>query len=381
MKHTTKQPMQQRTRMLAPVYVGVVLILLTLKVLYHEWTGSICVDWNVLLVESTQRLQEDRMIPHDPPDNPLLNNRRTGYFPGWNKGAPIDRTTLTATTREFIPKRLIAVFGLESSGTTFVQKTLAAALRANLYYEGVEYHTANRDIRIQHFSLPTGVFQKDSPNLSQQFLPLPLVPVHVPGQCRKSPSVPESTVQSSPKKCHLLFGRHKVDSVERYFVNITSHIQFYQKRGVQATAVLVVRDPAMHFKGITRTHCNGNQTAAYEQYQTGRALLQEAMERIDDPQSLVIVSYETLLTLKQVYVKQLYQALGIDSNYSPSMTNGNLAYVPKGIISNAMKRRLANDTGTHTQYDSTSKNMYELKPYQQLLVERGASHNNQSTNA
>ena len=73
MKHTTKQPMQQRTRMLAPVYVGVVLILLTLKVLYHEWTRSTCVDWNVLLVESTQEQQTDGDITYNHPNDPLLN--------------------------------------------------------------------------------------------------------------------------------------------------------------------------------------------------------------------------------------------------------------------------------------------------------------------
>jgi Sulfotransferase family len=389
MKHTAKQQQeqqqpqpQQRNRMLSPVSVAVVLMVLTLKVLYHSWTSSTCVDWNDLLLESTQQQQNyDReyISQNHQLNDPLLNNPRTGYFPGWDEGTPIDRNSLTSTTREFVPKRLIAVFGLESSGTTFVQRTLAAALKANLNYE-VEYHTANRDIRIQHFSLPTGVFRKNSPNLSQQFLPLPLVPVHVPYQCRKSPSVPDSAVQSSPKKCHVLFGPHKVNSVERYFVNITSHMQFYQKRGIHATAVVVVRDPAMHFKGITKTHSRGNQTAAYEQYQTGRALIQEAMERLVDPDSLVIVSYETLMTLRQVYVKQLYSALGIDSNYAPSIQNGNLAYVPKGILSDAMKSRLANDTGTLTAYTAMPKNLYELKSYQQLLVDRRGSRNNNQSN-
>ena len=162
-------------------------------------------------------------------------------------------------------------------------------------------------------------------------------------------------------------------------------MQFYQKRGIHATAVVVVRDPAMHFKGITKTHSRGNQTAAYEQYQTGRALIQEAMERLvdDDPHSLVIVSYETLMTLRQVYVKQLYSALGIDSNYAPPIKNGNLAYVPKGILSDAMKSRLANDTGTLTAYHDMPKNLYELKSYQQLLVDRrrGSRNNNQSNEA
>lgn len=298
----------------------------------------------------------------------IFNNRITGLFPGWDEGIPIDRSELPLSKREFVPKRLIAVFGLESSGTTFVQETLAKALGAKGQYE-VEFYTRNKDIRVQHFSLPTGVYRKSSPNLEDQYQPLPLVPVHVPYQCRMTPYTDPSIVQESPTKCHALFGPIKVASVERYFINVTSHIQFYQKRGIDTMAVIVVRDPAMHFRGITKTHCRGNQTAAYEQYKTGRAILQEAMEKLD-PKSYILVSYETLMTLQQVYLKEIYKALRIQSTYAPPMKNGNLAYVPKSSLSDTIKAQLELDTGVIRTLSTIPKNLYEPKSYEQLRAER-----------
>lgn len=293
-----------------------------------------------------------------------LNNPVGGFFPGWDAGEPVDRATLNDTLREFLPKRLITVVGLESSGTTFLQHVLSKAVGASISYE-VEFHTADLETRVQHLSLPTGYFPKQSPNRDRQYEKLPIVPVHVPYECRLNPSL-NGAKKPSPKKCHVLFGKNKVDGMERYFVNITSHVDFYQRRGVDVTLVLVVRDPAMHFRGITKTHC-ANETAAFEQFQTGRLLLRQAMELLD-PSSLVIVSYEMLMTLRQVYLKEIYESLRITSEYKPAFKNGNLAYAPDRLVPTLVQERLATDTGA-VEYIDIPKNMYEPKSYKELRGE------------
>jgi hypothetical protein len=152
----------------------------------------------------------------------------------------------------------------------------------------------------------------------------------------------------------------------RYFVNITSHINFYRQRGVDTTAVLVVRDPALHFRGITSNHCK-NETAAFEQYKTGQAILQHAMNHLD-PDSFTVVSYETLMTLKQVYLKEIYKALHIESDYIPEFKNGNIDHVPETLIPPSIAEKLKKDTGFVSNV-VIPKNLYEPKSLAEIQKE------------
>ena len=66
-----------------------------------------------------------------------------------------------------LPDRLIVVYGLESSGTTFVSKTLSLALGLKVQ-DGLDART-NREgsVRLQHISLPTGsIFSKEPHTIS-----------------------------------------------------------------------------------------------------------------------------------------------------------------------------------------------------------------------
>ncbi len=271
-----------------------------------------------------------------------LSNPVVGLFPGWDGGSPIDRTQLDAATRQLIPARLIAVFGLESSGTTFLQHILAKATGATKKTD-VEFYSPDFNVRVQHFSLPSGWFPKKAPRFNQQFEPLPIAPVFIPLQCRLGPGV---SSRPAPPQCHKLFGPQKVPSASRYFVNVTSHLNFYRQRGVDTTAVVVIRDPALHFRGITKNHC-WNQTAAFEQYKTGRTILQYAMDHLD-PSSFIIVSYETLMTLQGTYLKEIYKSMGIQSDYVPKFKNGNIPYIPEGLVHPSIKDKLNKDTGVST---------------------------------
>jgi len=48
---------------------------------------------------------------------------------------------------------------------------------------------------------------------------------------------------------------------------------------------------------------------------------------------VVVVSYESLMKLKGVYIQLLYKALGIESNYVPEFRDGNEKYI--GVVPNA----------------------------------------------
>lgn len=296
----------------------------------------------------------------------------TGFFRGWNNGTTLDRETLDDATKKMLPERLIAVFGLESSGAKFVQQVLAQAIGATLKYDEGNRITPDFKTQVQHFSLPFGHFENDDPDYDRQFESLSIVPVFVPKPCRlPNQDRYKGTLPPAPPECHPLYGPTLVPDPARYFINVMTHVQFYQQRGVDTTAVVVVRDPAMHFRGVTSRHCKGNETAAYEQYKTGRVILQHAMEHLD-PKSLVVVSYETLMTLKQVYLKEIYKSLNIiesSSTHNILFKNGNIQYIPASVIPPVIAEKLESDTGVPSHV-VIPKNLYEPKSLAQVRKEQ-----------
>ena len=168
-----------------------------------------------------------------------------GLFPGWDGGSYIDRKRLDNAAKQLCPATLVAVFGLESSGVNFVHEDIANASGATKKSDD-EFLLPDHSLRVQHFASPTGSFSDKDPSYKQRFEPLPIVPVSVSLPCRSAPGVPSGP---SPLPCGDLFGPRQVPSESRYFINVTSHINFYRQRGVDTKAVLVVRDPALHFRG------------------------------------------------------------------------------------------------------------------------------------
>lgn len=77
------------------------------------------------------------------------------------------------------------------------------------------------------------------------------------------------------------------------------------------------------FKVFSTSTCS-DPVAAYQQYEQGRAIILETMERELQP---LIVSYESLMTLRGPYLKPIYHRLGIPSFYIPKFYNGNTKYV------------------------------------------------------
>lgn len=214
-----------------------------------------------------------------------------------------------------LPKRIIAVFGLESSGTTFVTNVLATAVGAR---QGLtDLHYQNGSIVIQHLSLPWGAAPLTRPRVVD-FLPPPRCLLFAKSHNRTR----------IPELCETEAQLHDyVRLPQRFFVNVTTHVWYYQRLGVYITPVVVVRDSDMHLFGKVK-HTNYNKTAALIEDDVGIGILQQALDELE--KETVLVSYESLMSLKIPYVQRLYRTLGLSSNYTPAFVNGNAKYVKKG---------------------------------------------------
>jgi hypothetical protein len=294
------------------------------------------------------------------------------------------------STPPLLPDRLITVTGLESSGTTFVATTLAKALsegskpsfRLNTEKMSHSKPVKNEDMHntshissttwIQHISLPTGYYAKHQDGFDRRYELPPTVPVLVPEECsmpqrqerkrkrneeefaspiathnNQDATIDDSSQQArlrrrarpAPRDCQDSLGIETlVEYPRRFFVDIKSNAQWYQDRGVPSvTIVVVVRDTSMHFQGIWKQHCP-NATAARLQYEHGAFLLQEAMTLLPPLQSssnpqqqsvakIMVVSYETLMFLRETYLMDIYRQLGIGSTYVPRFVDGNAKYI------------------------------------------------------
>ena len=351
--------------------------------------------------------QEEYHNPHD--HQQLLQNHRTrDYSYNDNEGSD-DHQYFDGSASSTVQRRnrLVTVVGLESSGTTFVATTIAKALGYtktnskdlfhNMLTIEIPSTSANDDFTtttpprtttwVQHVSLPSGFFREHQEGFERRFELPPTVPVIVPDECKIPGRYPYQPLQAvevrSPqnivasgsrnvrssssgnrmkrpaytKTCReVLHMDYLMEYPKRYFVNLTSHVRWYQDRHVDATVVVVVRDQSLHFRGILKTHCT-NATAAQEQFLHGRYLIEEAMTQLQQPHrqrpirdpyhqtneqgevelqqftnydhnELIVVSYETLMTLQEAYLFDLYEQLGmLDATYIPEFVDGNAKYV------------------------------------------------------
>ena len=234
-----------------------------------------------------------------------------------------------------LPRRLLTVFGLESSGTTFVTELLERST-------GVKHSvpTNSLDYQLQHVSLPSGASCQGE---------IHIIPVLYPAICNR-PTAMDNTALTSNRKKHStghpfikcpesLNASRQVDDYfgypPRYFVNITSHIQWYLDRGVEATAVLVVRDKTIGSLARSLVHCTIPEFRVTEE-EMGSRIIKEAVERWDDgmngwvPPPVVVVSYETLIHMGATYVNLVLRQLQLTPIHEPlewAFEDGNPRYI------------------------------------------------------
>ena len=229
-----------------------------------------------------------------------------------------------------LPDRLISVFGLESSGTTWMSETLALAYssKADLTDKDFRITTTtqnDKNVEIIHLSLPWGWGKPSEKEPVDVVVPAPCM-IRPLKWARKrkcqAPTMMTHVTKQELLECAKLGFQTPRKYPCRFFVNITSHIEWYQQRGVEATAVIMVRDQNAQLQGATK-HAR-RETVALKEKQIGHDLMAHAMQFL--PESVVLVSYEAMMLLGDTYLHSIYRQLGIQSQYSPPYKDGNAKY-------------------------------------------------------
>ncbi len=158
---------------------------------------------------------------------------------------------------------------------------------------------------------------------------------------------------------------------QRYNLDIVASKEWYESKGVEQVFVIVLRDQSISAESRLG-HCN-DQILKEEEEEIGTEIIIRAINKyvmggvrrlsassyeswykemfweetndindndnnLDDGghrklsalpsgNNVFLVSYESLLKLKEVYVKMMYEALDIESDFMPSFKDGNAKYV------------------------------------------------------
>jgi hypothetical protein len=219
------------------------------------------------------------------------------------------------------PRRLLAVFGAESSGTKMLARLLAHAAGVSRYglWDGT-LAVRNMHTEVHHFSLPWG-------GTCEQLL-------------HEWPVKPLDALRLTAPWPHA----------PRFFVHPASHIRAYAADGTIATAVLVHREPIIALlskqtlKVVSSTnnapvyaaHCR-NASAARLENALAYELMRKTLEQLPPAHraaragtaNRLLVSYEALSTLQTTYIRDLLSNLDVRSwdGFVPPLDNANAPYV------------------------------------------------------
>jgi hypothetical protein len=317
--------------------------------------------------------------------------------------AEVDANGSPDLNTQVLPEKLYTVVGLESSGTTFTARTLGWAMSLygqEEYDETVAYGNStrftdnrSRSVEVQHLSLPYGgecsalasnlsttvvnvVYPKDCVSVwREQHWRLQYLSKEVVDECvRIMGNDTQFRTDRNPStyndsRTHQASYSGSLPLPPRWFVNITSHLQWYRSRGVDARVIIVFRDATLSRRSRDK-HCSYGHVKQVEE-DLGMSLMLEAIDHylpkatpqpaqpppdlensgggVDansrvlrerhtqisrhlalhngilqaDDQAITIVSYELLMRLQNVYLQSLFSSLGIASDYAPEFIDGN----------------------------------------------------------
>jgi len=248
------------------------------------------------------------------------------------------------------PPRLLAVFGAESSGTKLVARLLAHASGVAPYgnesFAKLEAHRGR--VTVHHISLPYG---------------------------RSCGHRLPSTLQ---------YWNHAVDraAINRFFVRPKSHVLKYAASGVDATAVLVVREPlvgeasklSLRNFGTEKhprfgRHCD-NQTVARKENQLVQRYMAEALTlppahaHTAGNATQLLVSFESLVWLQPNYLHQVLAELGLSWGQSfkrggppPVLHDANADYIKRVDIDGRFEGAEAAERG----HDASSADRFFVR--------------------
>lgn len=240
----------------------------------------------------------------------------------------------------------------------------AGGLKENeLVFEGIVRRSASAssltgDWEIQNLALPQGWKCKSNGPVAD------LVEALVPADCfrfESSLAMPKDPIvlekwqnevniaeDSTSWTCGAKCGSGRNDGLalypKRFFVNVTSHIEWFLSRGVDITVIYAMRDHSISMKERLKDDCPILEVAekedamamaimkeAYEKYGKQGSHLKNGNERV------IVVSYEGLLEFKEVYLFDLYHQLGMNSTYAPAFIDENAKYVTDPMMKAALK--------------------------------------------
>jgi hypothetical protein len=304
-----------------------------------------------------------------------IDSHEEKALPVFSTQADID--VKTANTKEpaysILPKKLYNVIGLEASGTHFVTNLIKDALHVKQIREGSFSLDSSHDhdeIQVQHFSYPWGGFCEDL-----RFKEVPIVDVVLPSQCTRRGNVPSECSQMTKDLWGFELPASKgVSYPGRYNLNIMRQKEWYEEQGVEFYLIIVLRDETISREGRKHArHCrteslllkeenaskkliieainkyviNGNDDhpitsetfdtwvpykyQSYSHRHNYNNMRRKLSSAIPNNNNVILVSYESFELLQELYVKMLYDALGIESDYMPKIVDGNSKYVNKNL--------------------------------------------------
>lgn len=238
-----------------------------------------------------------------------------------------------------------------------------------------DYEMEKTEIQTQHFSLPEG---GNCMGLEET----PIVDVVLPSQCTRDHPLSEHDNEEVQRCCNEmadeLFGIRPngapVKYPNRYILDIVSHKDWYDAHGVDQWIIIVLRDPDISIAARSHKHCK-DMDRLLEEEQAGKDVIIDAINKyiledderrvtretynfwyaknfqnetmegvnnskvrgrklratspITSKNNVVLVSYESMMGLGDVYIKMLYKTLDIETDFHPKMQNGNTKYVVK----------------------------------------------------
>jgi len=148
----------------------------------------------------------------------------------------------------------------------------------------------------------------------------------------------------------------------RYFLDIVSQKEMMESIGVEQLFVIVLRDENIA-KKARFGHCR-NKERVLKEDKIGTDIIIQAIEKyilmnnnnnnnntltsdgryrgltstLSSGNGIVLVSYESLMKLDQTYIRLLYTALGIESDYMPQVRDGNKKYVDSNFTKEHLHR-------------------------------------------
>lgn len=275
----------------------------------------------------------------------------------------------TKPKESLLAKKVVTVFGLESSGTTFLSSVLGVATGIIADGELISRQATSVDgeWELQHLSLPWGwecekgketeIVEALVPEECVRYRRDPTMESRVAAElfARRAqhreglwnPDAPEENLNERKKlleRCREEANISEEDNgwtcgagcgegdfngfalyPQRFFINITSHIEWYLARGVDIKVVLSMRDKTISSRSKLKGHCHLGDVAA-EENEVALSIMRDAIEKYGTTR-IILVSYEGMMEMEEVYVRRLYHQLGIKSAYMPSFVDGNVKYI------------------------------------------------------